>query len=288
MLYGIAVHGGAGSTEALKDGLQRACERGFSILKNNGDAISAVVEAVKVLEDDGRFNAGAGSVLRIDGKTIEMDASLMSSDGRLAMVMAVRDIKNPVLLAKALLKTPHLAMAGNGATVFAKRLGLPLHPGPSEKALELHKRVMDFLQKNKAHELNPLWKELPQELLSDTVGAVALDRNGIFAVASSTGGAIPMLCGRVGDTPLIGCGFYAGSLGAIAVTGIGEEIIKRLLALRIYKLIEEDKTVKEAFQEAIKLFSDEIPVGMIGITKEEIYGISNREMAWASITDKGP
>lgn len=288
MLYGIAVHGGAGSTEDLKDGLQRACERGFSILKNNGDALSAVVEAVKVLEDDGRFNAGTGSVLRIDGKTIEMDASLMSSDGRLAMVMAVRDIKNPVLLAKALLKTPHLAMAGNGATVLAKRLGLPLHPGPSKKALELHKKVMDFLQKNRAHELNPLWKELPQELLSDTVGAVALDRNGIFAVASSTGGAIPMLCGRVGDTPLIGCGFYAGPRGAIAVTGIGEEIIKRLLALRIYKIIEEGKTLKEAFQKAVKLFPEEIPVGIIGITKKEIYGISNREMAWALITDKGP
>jgi len=288
MLYGIAVHGGAGSTEDLKEGLQKACERGFSILKNNGDALRAVVEAVKVLEDDGRFNAGAGSVLRIDGKTIEMDASLMSSDGRLAIVMAVRDIKNPILLAEALLMTPHLAMAGNGATVLAKSLGIPAHPGPSEKALELYRKIKRLLRENKIHELNPLWKKIPQELLSDTVGAVALDKYGVFATASSTGGAIPMLVGRVGDTPLIGCGFYAGPIGAIAVTGIGEEIIKRFLALRVYRMLEEGKILKEAFEEAINLFPEEIPIGMIGITKEEVSGISNRTMAWASITDKGP
>lgn len=293
MNYGIAVHGGAGSPEGFRDGCIHACEKGAFILKHGGSALRAVVEAVKILEDDGRFNAGKGSVLRIDGKTIEMDASLMSSDGRIAMVMAVKNVKNPVLLAEALLKTPHLAVAGKGAREIARRLGLEDHPGPSERAIELHRKVQKLLSENRLQELNPLWKVIPEELLnyyhsSETVGAVALDKNGIFAVASSTGGAIPMLCGRVGDTPLIGAGFFAGSLGAVAVTGIGEEIIKRLVATNVYRILEEGKGLKEALEKAINSFPESIPVGVLGITKEEVLGLSNRQMAWASIVDKGP
>ncbi len=294
MKFAIAVHGGAGSPEEWKDGCIKACERGFLILKEGGTSLSAVIEAVRILEDDGRFNAGKGASLRIDGKTIEMDASIMTSTGAVAVVMAVRDVKNPVLLASALLGSPHVAIAGRGATELARRLGLERHPGPSERAKESYRRFKRVLNEGRIHELNPLWKNIPPGFLVDTVtsplstvGAVAVDINGNFAVASSTGGASPMLPGRVGDTPFIGCGFYAGPLGAIAVTGIGEEIIKRMVAFNLYRMLEAGRVLKESAEALIKSFPQEIPVGIIAVSKEEIAGISNREMAWASMMDIG-
>ncbi|MCX7793802.1 MAG: isoaspartyl peptidase/L-asparaginase [Thermodesulfovibrionales bacterium] len=279
MRFGIIVHGGAGSPEDWRDGCERACERGFSILRNHGSALQAVIDAVRILEDDGRFNAGTGSVVRIDGKTIEMDAAIMDSTGRIAMVIAVRDVKNPVLLAQAILNTPHVAMAGEGATLLARKYGIEPHPGPSERALENYERIKKLLSEKRAEEINPLWKGF--EIFTDTVGAVAMDINGIFAVASSTGGASPMLVGRVGDTPIVGCGFYAGSMGAIAVTGIGEEIIKRMVAKKIYEMIESGMDAEKAVEKIIASFPPEIPAGIIVITKDSAIAISNRKMAWA-------
>src|SRR5512139_3008160 len=106
--YGVVIHGGAGTPSAYADGCAAACERAFRMLEEGGSALDSVVEAVRTLEDDGRFNAGSGSALRMDGKTVEMDAAVMDSSGRLGMVMAVREVKNPVLLAKAVTDTPHL------------------------------------------------------------------------------------------------------------------------------------------------------------------------------------
>ncbi len=286
MLYGIITHGGAGSPEEWRDGCIRAAREGFRILAEGGSALRAVIEAVRLLEDDGRFNAGTGSILRIDGKTIEMDASLMDSTGSLAMVMAVRDVKNPVLLAEALLKTPHLAIAGEGATGFAKRLGLEPHPGPSEKALRDYENLKKQIAQGKIKEINPLWKGY-ERFLADTVGAVAMDKQGVFAVASSTGGASPMLIGRVGDTPIPGCGFFAGPSGAIAMTGTGEEIIRRFAARTIYELIEKGMAAQEALQRIINSFPEDIPAGAIAITGDGLAQYSNRAMAWASMVEKG-
>ncbi len=287
MNIGILVHGGAGSPEEWRDGCLLACEKGFSILKKGGPSLEAVIEAVKILEDDGRFNAGTGSILRIDGKTIEMDASLMDSSGRLAMVMAVRNVKNPVLLAKALLNTPHVAVAGEGADRLAEKFGLEPHPGPSEQAIKQYGRIKMILLNKRPEEISPLWKGF-EHFISDTVGAVAMDRNGIFAVASSTGGASPMLVGRVGDTPIPGAGFYAGRLGAVAVTGIGEEIIKRLVARNVYDSIEKGMDLEKAVKDIIYSFPEEIPVGIIAITKDSAAALSNRKMAWAQLTITSP
>lgn len=287
MNISILVHGGAGSPEEWRDGCLHACEKGFSILKKGGAALDAVIEAVRILEDDGRFNAGTGSVLRIDGKTIEMDASLMDSTGRLAMVMAVRDVKNPVLLARALLNTPHVAIAGEGAEMLARRYKLEPHPGPTGQALKHYERVKKYLTEKKPGEINPLWRGF-EHFLADTVGAVAMDKDGAFAVASSTGGASPMLVGRVGDTPIVGAGFYAGRLGAVAITGTGEEIIKRLVARNIYEKIENGIDLERAVKDTIYSFSEEIPVGIIAITKDSAVALSNRKMAWAQLTITSP
>src|SRR5512142_256440 len=96
--YGIVVHGGAGSPLALSDGCRKACAAGFALLKKGSGALQAVIEAARILEDDGRFNAGSGSTLRLDGKTVEMDAGLMDSLGHLGIAISVRTVRNPVLL----------------------------------------------------------------------------------------------------------------------------------------------------------------------------------------------
>lgn len=282
MNIGILVHGGAGSPEEWRDGCLYACEKGFFILKKGGASLEAVIESVKSLEDDGRFNAGTGSILRIDEKTIEMDASLMDSSGRIAMVMAVRNIKNPVLLARTLLNTPHVAIAGEGAEKLAEKFKLERHPGPSEEALKQYERIKKLLLNKGLEGINPLWKGF-EHLLTGTVGAVAVDRNGVFAVASSTGGAYPMLVGRVGDTPIPGAGFYAGKVGAIAVTGIGEEIIKRMVAKNVYDRIEREIDLERAIKDIIYSFPENIPIGIIAITKDSTIALSNRNMAWAQM-----
>src|SRR4030042_3853814 len=105
--YGIVVHGGAGSPSPFSDGCKTACESAFSLLEAGKNALDAVVEAARMLEDDGRFNAGSGSALRLDGKKIEMDASVMDSEATLGMVMAIRDVKNPIVVARAVMNTPH-------------------------------------------------------------------------------------------------------------------------------------------------------------------------------------
>lgn len=209
-----------------------------------------------------------------------MDASIMDSSGRLAMVMAVRNVKNPVLLAQALLNTPHVAIAGEGAEKLAARFGLEPHPGPSGQALKQYERIKNLILNKRPEEINPLWKGFGH-LLTDTVGAVAMDRYRVFAVASSTGGASPMLIGRVGDTPIIGAGFYAGKEGAIAVTGIGEEIIKRSVARAVYDRIEKGIDLESAVRDTIYSFPDDIPIGIIAITKDSAMASSNRNMAWA-------
>lgn len=284
MNSGILVHGGAGSPEEWRDGVLLACEKGASILKKGGTSLEAAIEAVRTLEDDGRFNAGTGSVLRIDGKTIEMDASIMDSTGKIAMVMAVRNVKNPVLLARALLNTPHIAIAGEGAERFAERFRLEHHPGPTDQALKHYEMVKKYLNEKRLAEINPLWTGF-EHLLSDTVGAVAVDRYGVFAVASSTGGASPMLVGRVGDTPIIGAGFYAGSLGAVAVTGIGEEIIKRLVAREVYNNIERGMDLEKAIKDIILSIREDVPMGIIAITRDSAIALSNRKMVWAQFLE---
>jgi L-asparaginase/beta-aspartyl-peptidase (threonine type) len=290
--YGVVVHGGAGTPAAYADGCDGACRKAFTILEEGGSALDAVVEAVRLLEDDGRFNAGSGSSLRMDGSTVEIDAAVMDSAGRLGMVMAAREVKNPVLLAKAVTDTPHLALSGEGATLFARKVGLERLESVSLHALERYRRLRDLLCQGKVGDLNPLWKghdidglwnfdgpSIRDALSCDTVGAIALDQAGTFAAAVSTGGASPMMLGRVGDTPMIGCGFLVGACCAVACTGIGEEIIRRMLAKRVYDAVSSCDSVSEACEEAVSHFPSEIPVGVIALSASGHAVVSNTGMA---------
>ena len=289
--YGVVVHGGVGSPARFSDGCKKACASAFELLKRGSSALDAVVEAARMLEDDGRFNAGSGSTLRLDGKTIEMDAGLMDSQGHLGIVISVRNVRNPILLAHALMQTPHVALAGEGANLFARKQHLKRFNRPSRHSRERYKRLLRMIKRGELGEHDPRWEdcdirslwnfEVPYDVIlgTDTIGAVALDRGGNLAVANSTGGASPMLLGRVGDSPMIGCGFYAGPAAAVACTGIGEEIIKKMLARAVHDLIADNEEVREACRKGTRPFPGKTPVGVIAISTRGCAVVSNRQMA---------
>jgi L-asparaginase/beta-aspartyl-peptidase (threonine type) len=291
----IVTHGGAAAPAAFSDGCERAARHGKAILEAGGSATDAAVAAVAMLEDDGRFNAGSGSVLRMDGVSIEMDAAVMDTQGRLAAVAAIYDIKNPIHLAMAITETPHVMLVGEGAVAFARKRGFTTHKHqPSERARRIYVEICEQL-KNRDFSEMPAWEAFdlvanwnfsrpPEDALAacDTVGAVACDRDGHLAVASSTGGAAPMLRGRVGDTPIVGSGFYAGEHGAVAATGLGEEIIRRTVAQRVYARMEGGATAQAACEWGVSLFPDTIDIGVIAAHRTGSGRASNREMpTWA-------
>ncbi len=237
----LAVHGGAGRWNLDKDTkdiiskvLQDALNAGFNILSSNGKAIDAVVEAVKILEDSGIFDAGIGSILNALGY-VEMDAGIM--DGRSLRAVgigATRYPKNPIVLARhAMDYTDHVLIVGEGADRLAKMLHL--EPRGSYIPDKIVSRYKELVRDPRSI---GYWRKLPEILpkllAGDTVGAVAMDSEGNLAAAASTGGVWLKLPGRVGDTAIVGAGFYADNRGGAAVaTGLGEIIIMYGLARRV-------------------------------------------------------
>jgi L-asparaginase / beta-aspartyl-peptidase len=291
----VVVHGGAGSRPGYEDGCRQAAQKACDELTRGGEALDAAVAAVVLLEDDGRFNAGSGSVLCLDGATIEMDASVMDTRGRLGAVACVQRVKNPVRLARAVADTPHWLLAGEGAQRLARSLGLSESGAISERQLEAHRKLLGELAGSVPampgvdnQLFDRLWNyntplRLPPGSACDTVGAVVRDGAGHFAVAGSTGGSAPSLLGRVGDTPIIGSGFYAGPDGAVAATGIGEHIVRHLLAHSVYQWIAGGMPVAQALQRGVDLFPPEVSVGLIAVSRTETGACTNRAMPWATM-----
>jgi beta-aspartyl-peptidase (threonine type) len=293
--YAIVLHGGAGSPRDYDDGCQRAAQAAAGELAISGDALEAAMAAVTTMEDDGRFNAGSGAVLCLDGATVEMDASVMDTRGRLGAVACVQGVKNPVLLARAVADSPHWLLAGEGAKRFADAIRHPTHTAISEHQRQAHQQVLKELAgsvpampgvDNGA--FLRFWNyqspvNLPEHMACDTVGAVGRAPDGHFGVAVSTGGSAPSLLGRVGDSPIIGSGFYAGALGAVAATGIGEQIVRHLLARTVYGWIEDGMPLGQALKRGIDLFDPAIAVGLIAVSKTEAAVHANRDMPQATI-----
>jgi beta-aspartyl-peptidase (threonine type) len=244
----IIVHGGAGADpaegrEELRDGVRAAVLAGWRILGAGGGALDAVEAAVRALEDHPRFNAGRGSVLTSAG-TIEMDASIMEGDQlRCGAVAAVSRIANPITLARRVMDgTRHVLLVGEGAHAFARTAGLPdCDPQTlvTERQLRRH-------------------RERAATAAKGTVGAVALDRHGTLAAATSTGGVAGKLPGRVGDSALIGCGTYADStVGGVSCTGDGEAIIRVVLARQALHVLKDADDPDEAAKVAVALLVEE-------------------------------
>jgi beta-aspartyl-peptidase (threonine type) len=214
---GLVVHGGAGTMERGKmtpehereyrAGIENALRAGWEILQRGGSSLDATEAAIRVFEDDPLFNAGKGSVFNAAGVN-EMDAAIMDGKTlRAGAVANVQHVKNPILLARLVMeKSPHVMMAGEGAEAFAKEHGIEL---VDAKYFFTQER-WDALQKAKAAEKAGANGDkkfyLSDQDLHGTVGAVALDRNGNLAAATSTGGKTAKLPGRIGDTPVIGAG----------------------------------------------------------------------------------
>jgi len=297
--YRVVTHGGAASPSRDREGTERAAARGMHVLRGGGSPLDAAVAACVSLEDDPRFNAGTGSNLRFDGRTIEMDAACMDSDGRFGGVAALRDVKNPVLVARDVLGTPHNLLAGEGALRYARARGHGPHDPWTERAQEKFDRLrgklrdMSYDASECEWDLDDLarhWNfEEPLKAVlgpGDTVGAVASDGER-FAAALSTGGTMSTLLGRVGDTPLPGCGLHAGPAGAVAVTGDGDHLARALLAYRAYGWLEGGLAPDEARDRGIALFPARVDVGIIIAARSGASGGSNRDMAWSSASEEG-
>ncbi|MFZ5480597.1 MAG: isoaspartyl peptidase/L-asparaginase [Myxococcota bacterium] len=291
----VLAHGGAGASAEHRDGPERAVRLALDLLGAGATALDAAIAATVDLEDDPRFNAGTGSNLRLDGETLEMDAAVMTSDGRSGAVANLAGVRNPVrVAAEVRARTPHLLLAGEGATAFARRLGFAPYDAATEKARKKLAWARDGLKglvdddeefgKWRAVEIQKVWNfaREPGECLGDTVGAVARAADGTFAAACSTGGTLVMLRGRIGDTPLVGCGFYAGPAGAVTCTGTGEEIVRRFTSLRVYDWMAQGVPAAEAAARGLAMFPDEIGVGILAVDAGSHAIVSNREMPAAA------
>jgi len=240
----LLIHGGAGADpaferEELRQGIRDAVAAGWARLRDGGSAVDAVEAAVVAMEDNPRFNAGRGSVLTTDG-TVEMDASIMEGDTlRNGAVACVTNMRHPITLARRILDTDRYSLfVGEGAMVRARALGIPFCDA-EELITDVQRRRLE-------------------SVIGGTVGAVALDRRGLIAAATSTGGMTGKPPGRVGDSPLIGCGTYAESTsGGVSCTGDGEAIIRVVLARRTLDILKVAGDPMHACQIAMDILVEE-------------------------------
>ena len=236
----LVIHGGAGvikrdmnpaKEKAVRAAMTKALQDGYAQLKAGKPAVDAVTAALTVLEDDPNFNAGRGSVFTHDGKN-EMDAAIMDGDTlRAGSVAGVHRVKNPILLARAVMEhSPHVMLMGDGAEAFAKEQGItlvdPSYFRTDERWQQLQKALKEDAQKQPHVDL-----ETAKHF--GTVGAVALDAEGHLAAGTSTGGMTDKRWGRVGDSPIIGAGTYANAQCAVSGTGWGEFYLRTVAAHEI-------------------------------------------------------
>jgi beta-aspartyl-peptidase (threonine type) len=229
----IVVHGGAGRVDASRqercaEGCRIAARAGLMLLTQGGTALDAVQAAVRLLEEDPEFNAGIGSSLTRDG-TVEVDASIMDGETlRAGAIAAVPALLRPVDLARAVMDDgEHVLLAGEAAWEFARELGF-VRDQAGTMIVERQRRA---LEEERTRRAAATGRNLPPAPGGGTVGACAIDAAGHVAAATSTGGIVFKRRGRVGDTPLPGCGTYADDqAGAASATGHGESIVRVTLS----------------------------------------------------------
>jgi beta-aspartyl-peptidase (threonine type) len=252
MTYGIIVHGGAGDDyddrlEEFQSGVAQAARAGWAVLAAGGSALDAVEAAVQVMEACPTFDAGEGSFLNQNGE-IEMDAIIMDgSTLKSGSVAAIQRVQHPVHVARLVMEhTPHALIVGSGADAFARRMGIPAF----------------VMSPAKQSEIPPS----PSSQPGDTVGAVALDASGHLAVATSTGGTLGKLPGRVGDSPLVGSGAYADDLsGGASATGVGEHLMRIVISKSACDLMGQGQHPQQAAEAIMRRLEERVPGGIGGI-----------------------
>jgi L-asparaginase / beta-aspartyl-peptidase len=254
----IAVHGGAGPDsdfikkhqKEYKQGLTDALKEGYRVLEDGGTALDAVEAAVKSLEDNPLFNAGRGSSLNQKAE-VEMDAAIMNGENsKCGAVSIVKNVKNPVSLARAIMeKTPHVYLGDMGALEFAQKVGLEVMPEAyfiTDHAFEEYQAALKESNEN----MGEAGQYQVQRKTHGTVGAVALDKEGNVAAATSTGGTENKVPGRIGDSSMIGVGCYAANKTcAVSSTGEGEVLIQNVMAFHVSSLMQyKEYSLKKACQ----------------------------------------
>jgi beta-aspartyl-peptidase (threonine type) len=266
----IIVHGGAGRGPTGPTGeRQSILDRAASAGMRGRSAVDMVERAVHVLEDHPIFDAATGAVLTMEGEC-ELDACLMTDDGRIGAVAGLRRTRHPVSVARAVMeKTDHHLLVGSGATRFARLMGHPDYDPRTPERVTVWKQLKEDLRSGKTGPDFRFWKRISKWQkaygLFDTVGACAIDSKGRFAVATSTGGIWMKLPGRVGDSPIPGAGTCANRYGAISMTGHGEGVMRLCLGRHAVDLMKRlpcqaalDATAKYALKHGVEC-------GIIGV-----------------------
>ncbi|HKF04935.1 MAG TPA: isoaspartyl peptidase/L-asparaginase [Candidatus Sulfotelmatobacter sp.] len=298
----LVVHGGAWAmpddmVDAHIHGVNNALAAGWRVLERGGSALDAVEEAVVIMEDDETFDAGRGSFLNRDGK-VQLDALIMDgSTLRAGGVGCVEHLRNPVRVARKILsESPHVYFVGDGAEKFAAEHGVPLCRNEEliipREIERLRKYQEELAQRNETQDGNDLFAANVDDdvtISHDTVGAVALDRNGNIAAATSTGGTLNKAPGRLGDSSLIGCGCYADNQSAAAsTTGWGEPIMKLVLAKWTADRIAAGNLPEWSAKEAMNYLKQRVNGhgGIIVLDPQGHFAIAHNtpRMAWACRT----
>jgi L-asparaginase / beta-aspartyl-peptidase len=302
--YGILLHGGAKTkkigvkskkAEKIIKNIGFASKAGFSLLKQGNSATDAVEASVTTMENSRAFNAGRGSCLTIN-KSIEMDASIMSGkDLSAGSVGMVHDIANPIKLARRVMEEScHVMLVSTGALEFAKLVNVPMKKNqPDRNSLNKYNKLMkDFRKSWKKNNIKP-----PDPMLehdeSGTVGAVAIDIDGNVASAVSTGGRWLKMCGRIGDSGIIGGGFYADNkVGAACATGNGEFIMRLCLSKYTCDRMKARDAIyssRKAIRELTRKFGANTG-GIIAVDAHGRFGISHNTpsmpVSWISSEDQ--
>lgn len=277
--WAIALHGGAGDIPVnlppdrrlpREAALRQCLDLGVDALTSDGKSALDVVElVVRELENCPHFNAGKGSVLTSAG-TVEMEACIMNGNTkRCGAVSGLSTVKNAISLARLVMnKTPHIYLGFDGAEKFAREQGVELEDASHfitpenverlKNAKEANRVQIDFTPPVTPHTA----KTEKGDSQMGTVGCVAIDSRGNLAAATSTGGLVNKMVGRIGDTPVIGAGTYANSLCAVSATGRGEEILRATVARDVAALMEYKGL---SLQEAASYVVDNIPKGNVGL-----------------------
>jgi beta-aspartyl-peptidase (threonine type) len=290
----ILAHGGAGSkpsTPSQKECLRLSLVRGYELLRHGASAIDAVEAAIRTMESSGLFNAGSGSRLQLDGAR-RMDAALMDGGGlRAGAVAGIEQVRHPISAARLVMdRTSHVLIAGPPAIRFARHFKLERQapPTPADR-----KKSRVAYPIGRQRQTLSLYAQMIRE---ETVGAVALDLSGDVAAGASTGGIACMLPGRVGDTPLIGCGVYADNeAGGASMTGIGESIVRLAMAKDIVDRLARGERPSAAARHAINKLvrrigvAAEIGVGALVVAPDGRFAIrhSSPKMAAGYWTGRG-
>jgi beta-aspartyl-peptidase (threonine type) len=291
----IIVHGGAGWIRdelwpEYQRGTRAAAIAGQTMLDAGHSALDAVVAAVIELENNPTFNAGYGSSLTTAGVP-ECDAFVMTDELRSGAVGSVNGVRNSVLLARYVLEeTPHEFVAGAGAAALAQKAGIELCDPADLIVPRRYGQWKDLMSREASFERSIVLESAEEPIKAsaeftpeqaDTVGACAIDVEGRIAVASSTGGIMLKLPGRIGDTPVIGSGSYCGPAGAVTATGHGEACMRICLAKYIYDHMERGASALEAARAGVAHMVERVD-GRAGVIVLD----RNGNRAWSTSTSR--